>query len=379
MKILFITIYPSPYRVDFFNELGKNDDVQLTVAFLENISEQHHRSGKWFNERYNYFKAFFLNKRIKLPKGKYISPDIIKILRNEYDEIVFGGYSYPTMIYAMWYLHRKHIAYSIEVDGGFISNDNWLLLKLKRKLISSASKWFSSGKETDKYLIYYGANMDHIVHYPFSSLNKKDIDEAMTTRWNKSLLKKQLHLDEKIIIISIGQFIYRKGFDVLLEAAKNVSREIGFYFIGGEPTEDYLSFVQNNRLDNIHFVGFKEKAELKKYYSAADVFVLPTREDIWGLVINEAMAFGLPVITTDKCIAGLELVEEGKNGYIVKSNDPSGLANAINHIITANISEMGDYSRKIISRYTIENMAIIHYQTFADDQERLNEQHKKEL
>ena len=61
------------------------------------------------------------------------------------------------------------------------------------------------------------------------------------------------------------------------------------------------------------------------YYQACDLFVLPTREDIWGLVINEAMANGLPVVTTDRCIAGLELVEDGENGYIVPVEDAEKL------------------------------------------------------
>ena len=74
-------------------------------------------------------------------------------------------------------------------------------------------------------------------------------------------------------------------------------------------------------LNNVHFIDFKNKDTLKEYYHVADVFVLPTREDIWGLVINEALAYGLPVITTDKCMAGLEMIENGKNGYIIPVND----------------------------------------------------------
>ena len=59
---------------------------------------------------------------------------------------------------------------------------------------------------------------------------------------------------------------------------------------------------------------------------AADAFVLPTREDIWGLVINEAMAYGLPVVTTDRCNAGLELIKNNVNGYVVHVDDKGELA-----------------------------------------------------
>ena len=64
-----------------------------------------------------------------------------------------------------------------------------------------------------------------------------------------------------------------------------------------------------------------KKPELATYYQAADLFVFPTREDIWGLVINEALSFGLPVITTRKCVAGVEMIKEGVNGSIVSEDN----------------------------------------------------------
>ena len=92
----------------------------------------------------------------------------------------------------------------------------------------------------------------------------------------------------------------------------------------------------------------------------ADLFVLPTREDIWGLVINEAMAKGLPVITTEKCGAGLELIQNGINGQIVKSDDISAIKDAI--LFWANQNEKarnraGEKSLQAIKYYSIERMA----------------------
>ena len=106
-------------------------------------------------------------------------------------------------------------------------------------------------------------------------------------------------------------------------------------------------------------MGFKRKTELAYYYAMADVFVLPTREDIWGLVVNEAMAFGLPIITTDKCIAGLELVDD-KNGVIIPVNNVYALSNAINYILNNDTEKMGRVSIDRIKQYTIEKMAKIH-------------------
>ena len=97
--------------------------------------------------------------------------------------------------------------------------------------------------------------------------------------------------------------------------------------MGGNPTEEYLQMRKMWNLNNVHFLPFMEKNELEAYYQATDIFVLFTREDIWGLVINEAMANGLPVISTDKCIAAMELVKRDINGIIVPSENLEEMTN----------------------------------------------------
>ena len=111
----------------------------------------------------------------------------------------------------------------------------------------------------------------------------------------------------------------------------------------------------------MHFVDFQTSDVLKKYYMAADLFVLPTRLDIWGLVINEAMAHGLPVITTDTCAAGVELVNEG-NGIIIPSEDISALNESIIKIISDNDLRLKMSQKALlkIKEYTIENMVKVH-------------------
>ena len=96
------------------------------------------------------------------------------------------------------------------------------------------------------------------------------------------------------------------------------------------------------------------------YLKASDVFVLPTREDIWGLVINEAMACGLPVVTTNKCNAGLQLVKDGVNGYIVDVDDPDSLADSLNKILAVTDDSMQKAALDTIREYTIESMVDRH-------------------
>ena len=210
----------------------------------------------------------------------------------------------------------------------------------------------------DEYYVTYGAEESKLIRYPFSSLKESDLVKSVPSVEEKRRLKKELGIQEKRVILSVGQFIPRKGFDILMNAVRDIPRDVGIYFVGGIPTKEYLLKRDKNGLTNVHFEGFKLKNELEKYYRAADLFVLPTREDIWGLVIQEAMACGLPVISTDKCAAALELIKHGENGYIIPCEDVCLLEEYIQVIISSeNIArKFGAKSLEIIKSFTIEKM-----------------------
>lgn len=362
-KVLFLVNIPSPYRVCFFNELGKLCD--LTVLFEGKTSDE--RESTWFNNNFIGFKAIFL-KGIKINKNKVLCFSVTKYLKKElFDLIIVGGYGTPTGMLAINYLKFKRIPFILNTDGGFINRDESCFKRaIKRYYISSADIWLSTGKITNGYLKNYGANTKAIFIYPITTLLQKDIIKNPIDYKKRRNLRDNLNICEEKVILSVGQFIHRKGFDILLKACAKIPKEYGVYIVGGEPTKEYLVLKKKLELSNVHFIGFRSKEELKKYYLASDLFVLPTREDIWGLVINEAMAYGLPIITTDNCIAGLELVKDYENGFIIPVDDETTLANKINEILTDDYlrTKMAKSSLVKIKHYTIENMAKLHIRIF---------------
>ena len=189
-----------------------------------------------------------------------------------------------------------------------------------------------------------------------------DLLKSVPSVDEKRKLKKELGIKEKRVILAVGQFIHRKGFDILMTAVRDFPKDIGIYFVGGIPTKEYLLERDKRGLFNVHFEGFKLKNELEKYYKASDLFVLPTREDIWGLVIQEAMAYGLPVISTDKCAAALELIKHDENGYIFPCENVGLIRNYIQVVISSEDTarKFGAKSLEIIKSFTIEKMVKCH-------------------
>lgn len=365
MKVLFITNLPTPYRIDFYSELGKLCDLTVIIEAKRSKS----LTFNWNDNNISTFKAIFLNKGFL--NEKKINWNILQYLsQQKYDKIVISCYHTATSMLSILYMRLNKIPYIFETDGGMIHpQENKLVRCIKRFFISKAKYYFSPSKGSDDYLIYYGAPKENIYRYPFTSLNKTDILKNLPTEEERKKIKQELGITEKNIILGIGQFIERKGFDILLQAIKAFNQSssydsIGVYIVGGKPTDQYLQMKKEWNLANVHFEGFKTKSELSKYYKAANIFILPTREDIWGLVINEAMAHGLPVITTNKCVAGIELLP---SDCIIETNNHIQLKDKIESLIN-NKNLLEQYSQQNllkISKYTTENMAKIHFKIFS--------------
>lgn len=354
MKILFITNIPNPYRNAFYNELGKK--VELTVLYEAASAKNQGIRFNWNVEDIVNYNATFLS-RGDITENK-LDRSIFKYIKNTYDYIFVSNYAYVTEMAAIVYLKLHHIPFIMEIDGGIIKNEHWMKRLWKKFLISSADGYFSPSIETDKFLMHYGAKMNKIHRHIFTSLHEEQIDKKLLTKEEKNVVRKKLGISGKNIIVGVGQLIYRKGWDLLLSIAKEIDAE--FYILGeGELKNQYKQLINKMQIENVHFVGFQNNDMTSEYYKAADVFVLPTREDIWGLVVNEAMAHGLPIVTTNKCNAGIELVQDGVNGFIVPVDDNVKLKNVIQMALN-NKEKMGAASLIKISKYTIENMAKEH-------------------
>ena len=166
-------------------------------------------------------------------------------------------------------------------------------------------------------------------------------------------------------ILYVGGLVERKGVKYLIEAFAKLVKENGdlhLWIVGDGPEKDPLiDLVKRLGLEGkITFFGWIDHSRVAPFYLAADVFVLPSWNEPWGLVINEAMSVGKPVITTYEVGSCLDLVKDGINGFIVPPKNSTALYNAMKKIISSEslTKDMGEKSLKIVKSYTYERMAL---------------------
>lgn len=358
IRVLYLTNVPSPYRVEYFNTLSKM--CKLTVVYEKKMSNE--RDKKWTAKALDSYKSIYL-KGISTGTDNAMCLGVTKFLSRKFDFIIICGISTPTQIVAINYCKIHSIPYYIESDGGIAKSGYGIRERFKRFLVGGACGYFSTCKRHDEYYITYGADEKRIIRYPFTSISESDIVQRVPSIEEKQLIKEKLKICGDVLVLSVGQFIYRKGFDVLIRSAARL-KNIVFYIVGGKPTKEYIELMHRLDVHNVFFVEFLPKEELIKYYDAADLFVLPTREDIWGLVVNEAMARGVPVITTDNCNAGLEMIRNEENGFVVPTNDEKALVDAIKSLLSSNIKLVSQNALRTAQEYTLENMARQHIDIF---------------
>ncbi|MBP1587908.1 MAG: glycosyltransferase family 4 protein, partial [Clostridia bacterium] len=325
-RFLFVTNAPSPYRVDFLNKLSES--IPVTAVFDRRGARG--RVPSWFSRAPLSFAHVFL-RGVKTSEDSAFAPGILRVIKkNRGSTVCVSGYSSPTEALAIMKLRAMKKDYFLSTDGGFIKDaPGSLKFRIKEYFVKGAAGYFSTSESCDRFLVHYGADPGKLIRYPFTSLHECDIREVPPSPAEKQILRARFGLpSDRRIAVACGRFIESKGFAELINASQSVP-DLLIVICGDEPPAVYVDLIGRNTVKNVRLLGFQSKNTLKDLFSACDFFVLPTRTDVWGLVVNEAMAEGLPVITTDMCGAGLALVRDNENGLLIPISDSEKLADAL--------------------------------------------------
>lgn len=240
------------------------------------------------------------------------------------------------------------------------------LKKWHRKLTDFFVRgYLVNGSETKKYLISIGIKEEKI-HIGGMSADSRGLREGikrMSTKEVISYRNKFLKHPDGLLYLFSGQDYKRKGLPQLLEAwTKHINRypNDALVVIGKASTMDFL-IKEYNTFKSIYFEGLVKYENVYKYYAISDVFILPTIEDNWSLVIPEAMACGLPVATSIYNGCYPELVKHGVNGTTFDTFKIDSINEALEYLHHANLKEFGKNSIILEESFNTENSALREY------------------
>lgn len=348
-KLLILSIYPAPYRLELCGYISKEFQVDIYFEY----SNGDNRNENWFQKgKYQLLDT---------PEGKRAYQQSVKKIK-EYDLVVIYDYTTIESRKLIAKCKKKKVPYVINCDGVILPHKKKFLKDIvKRWLLSKAAAYMASGEHAKEYFLRYGAKEEEIYTHHFSTLHKSDILTASIEQAEKIALRDKWGLPtDKKIAIAVGRFIPLKRYDYLLRAWKSIDEECCLVLIGGgEEYERYQSIIQELGLKNVIVENFHPPKELYEYYKAADIFIHPTSYDVWGLVINEAMANGLPIVVSDTCVAGLELIRNGENGFLFPMGKEEEGIEKIRTILhdEGYMTQMPQACLNTIQDYTVEDMA----------------------
>jgi glycosyltransferase involved in cell wall biosynthesis len=166
-----------------------------------------------------------------------------------------------------------------------------------------------------------------------------------------------LRSDGDVVFLFCGQMIARKGLDILLNAFRELGTHARLLLVGREADlSALLAPLPSAVRDRITYAGFQPPEELPRFFAKADVFVLPSRYDGWGVVVNQALGAGLPILCSDQVGAGQDLVREGVNGLRFRAGDVLALKKVMARCLEEKelLTEWGDASWKLALEWTPE-------------------------
>lgn len=347
MRVLYLTNIHNPYRDKFFEELGHR--CELTVLFERHTDS--HRDASWFDGvRANSYQEVFLPDK----EGRLYPKTMLGMLGGEH-LVVVGCYNEPRQMAAIAHMRRKGIPYVVNLDGPLF--DTPLPKCIVRDwVLRGANAYLVAGNRSVSSL--RGISQDApVVVYPFSSLTAAQIVEAASDDVER----------DPGLVLSVGQYVPCKGLDVLLAAARELPH-LRFRMIGAGGRNDELKQIASSMgVTNVDFIPFLSPHELAYEYERASLFVLPSRQECWGLVINEAASHGTPLVSTWGSGAAVEFLSGAYPQFLAEPNDPRSLANSIRAALALGPQALGEYSsflRQKASEYTIEAMVDAHMSLF---------------
>jgi glycosyltransferase involved in cell wall biosynthesis len=363
--MVVLTEIIAPYRIPVFNALAKQEGVDLHVVFLAE-TDPTQRQWRVHKEdiRFSYEVLPGVRRRIR-GHCLLLNWGTEKALQRAAPEaILCGGYNYFASWTALRWADVNRVPFYLWVEStkkNLRSGDRWTE-SLKIKFLRRCQGFVVPGQAAGDYLSAYGVPRAKVLVAPNAVDNHFFAQQSSSVCQQADAVRRELGLPPRFFLFA-GRLVKEKGMFDLLAAYRalptELQRQVGLVFVGDGPARAQLQRSAAGEAGTILLAGFAQRERLASYYALADALVFPTHADAWGLVVNEAMACGLPIICSDAAGCAEDLVQNQENGWIVPAHDVARLSAAMAEVAADNElrSRMGRRSREHIQSYSPEACA----------------------
>lgn len=361
IRLVLITGIISPYRIPVFNELASRGDVDLRVIFLADTNPL---TRQWlvYKDEIRFRYEVLPSYRFRAGgRSLVLNWGMTRALRRaEPAAIICGGYNDIASWRALAWARSHRVPFVLWAESNLHDQrrGHAAVEALKRAFVKRCDRFAVPGSASAQYLKTYGARDADIETAPNAVDTELFSRQAERARDDGGRARERLGLPARYFLF-VGRLLPGKGIFDLVDAYQTLAPEIKsltkLVFVGDGPSRQQLEQrARSAGPGSIQLAGFVHREQLGSYYGLADAFIFPTHSDPWGLVVNEAMACGLPVIATDVAGATADLVKDGWNGYVVRAGDIGGLAAAMKSISEHGELRnfMGRRSREHIENYS---------------------------
>ncbi len=360
-RLVILTEIIAPYRIPVFNALAQQEGIDLHVIFL---AETDPALRQWLiykdDIRFSYEVLSSWRRRVggyNLLLNWGLGPVLQRASPNA---ILCGGYNYLASWQTVWWARRNRVPLLVWVESTArdMRNGHAPVEFLKRTFLRRCDAFVVPGKSSLEYLRTHQVPDESI----FTAPNAVDIDFfcrcVQPVRADTAGYRLALNLPSRFFLF-VGRLVAEKGVFDLLEAYRTLTPElrtdVGLVFVGEGAARPELSrHAASIQPGKVQFAGFAQREDLAAYYALAEVLILPTYTDTWGLVVNEAMACDLPIICSSAAGCVADLVEDGWNGRVVAPGAVVDLASAMDQLARSPDTQgrMGARSRQRILQYS---------------------------
>ncbi|MBK7143966.1 MAG: glycosyltransferase family 4 protein [Xanthomonadales bacterium] len=341
LRIAVATTHPIQYQVPWLQRLAARDDIDLQVYFamLPDAREQGREFGvafAWDLDLLAGYRSRVLQNQSRRPSLTTFSgcdtPEIVDEIRaGRFDAVIVNGWGSKTALQALYACRRHGVPCLVRGEANGLRPRAWWKRWLHRALIARYSACLAIGTRNRDYYLAAGVPPSRIFPTPYCIDNARFAASADAQRAapGRAALCTHFGLEpQRTTFLFSGKFVDKKHpLDAIaaLRVARAQGADVQLLMVGDGPLRATLETAGHGL--PVRFAGFLNQSQMAAAYAAGDCLVLPSDSgETWGLVVNEAMASGLPVIVSDQVGCAADLVQPGVTGDVYPCRDVHALA-----------------------------------------------------